>query len=399
MIGRFFLFVVQRFISLRCSETASSLSYTSLLSLVPLLAVVFAGFSSFSVFNELFLEMQHFIFTNFVPSSSELIQEYLNQFVAKASRLTLVGLLGLFVVALMLMWQIDKALNYIWGIHKTTNILRNLLTYWAVLTLGPILMGISLMLTSYIVSLPLINDTANVIGVRRQMLSMIPIIMTLLAFTLTYLIVPNIRVSFFHALVGGITATLLFELAKKGFALYVSHNTVYASLYGALAILPIFLVWIYISWWVTLLGAVTTRCMSLFKFSLDKDSSFSESFLSAFHVLRLLSNAAQQGDSVANETIYKDQSLYYEKNLDQVLYDLEQLNWIVKAEDDIWLLTKDLQELTLWDLYQNLPYSLPKSNTHETLSEIIEQSNKSLSQELDCSLKTAFSRYNSLTIE
>lgn len=394
IIAHFFLFVIQRFLALRCTEIAASLSYTSLLSLVPLLAVIFAGFSSFSVFQELLTEIQHFIFANFVPSSSELIQEYLNEFVGKASQLTLVGLLGLFVVALMLMWQIDKALNHIWGANKAKNFLRTFLIYWAVLTLGPVLMGVSLMVTSYIVSLPLISDAADTIGIRTQVLLIIPFVMTLLAFTLIYLIIPNTRVTFFHALVGGITATLFFELAKRGFALYVSHNTTYTSLYGALATVPIFLIWIYISWLVTLLGAVTTRSMTLFDFSLTQSSYSSHRFLSAFHILRVLSKASQNGQALPDEHFHKDSFLYDEKYMDEILYELEKSGWILKTENELWVLAKDLDDVTLWDLYQKLPYSLPKFDTEEPLSSIIGQSNKVLAQELDFPLKTIFLRYN-----
>jgi len=394
MSSGFFLFVLQRFFSLRCTETAASLSYTSLLSLVPLLAVVFAGFSSFAVFQELFAEIQQFVFTNFVPSSSEQIQDYLNTFVGKASRLTLVGLIGLFVVALMLMWQIDKALNHIWGVNKAKNLLRTFLTYWAVLTLGPLLMGISLMVTSYIVSLPLISDAADTIGVRTQMLFMIPIVMTLFVFTLIYLIIPNTRVMFWHALAGGITATLFFELAKKGFALYVSYNTTYSSLYGALATVPIFLIWIYISWLVTLFGAVTTRSMSLFDFSLNNKANSVHRFLSAFHILRILSNAAQNGQALADEKFHSDVFLRHEKYLDEILYELEDSDWILQTDSDLWALARDLDNVTLWELYQQLPYSLPKIDTEEPLSSIIGQSNKVLAEELDFPIKTMFSRYD-----
>ncbi|MCU7940219.1 MAG: YihY family inner membrane protein [gamma proteobacterium symbiont of Bathyaustriella thionipta] len=392
--ARFILFVIQRFLTLRCTEAAASLSYTSLLSLVPLLAVIFAGFSSFSVFQTLFEEIQQFIFANFVPSSSELIQQYLNEFVGKASRLTLIGLLGLFLVALMLMWQIDKTLNHIWGVNKTKNLLRTFLTYWAVLTLGPVLMGISLMVTSYIVSLPLITDAADTIGVRSGMLLMIPVVMTFLAFTLIYLIIPNTRVTLLHAMAGGMTATLFFELAKKGFALYVSHNTTYSSLYGALATVPIFLIWIYISWLVTLLGAVTTRSMSLFDFSLNEKRYSAQRFISAFHILRVLSNAAQVGEALETEKFHNDTFLHFEKYLDEILFELEELGWILKTENELWTLAKDLDNVTLWDFYQKLPYSLPKYHAEEPLSAIIGQSNKVLAQELDFPVKSVFSRYD-----
>lgn len=394
LVTRFFVFVLQHFAQLRCTEIAASLSYTSLLSLVPLIAVIFAGFSSFSVFQELFEEIQQFIFANFIPSSSELIKNYLNEFVNKASSLTLVGLLGLFVVALMLMWQIDQALNHIWGSNKKKKILHTFLTYWAVLTLGPVLMGVSLLVTSYIVTLPLITDAADSIGVRTQMLSVLPSVMTLLAFTLIYLIVPNTRVRLFHALIGGLSATLFFELAKRGFALYVSYNTTYASLYGALATIPIFFIWVYISWLVTLLGAVITRSMSLFEFSFSQQAYTVHQFQSAFHVLRILSKASLSGKTLNNEQIYSDSFLRHEKLLREILCELEDSGWILKTKNEQWALRVDLGSVTLWDLYQKLPYALPKSSSEEPLSSIIGQSNKVLAQELDLPVKTIFARYD-----
>ncbi|MDX2506318.1 MAG: virulence factor BrkB family protein [Gammaproteobacteria bacterium] len=394
LAGRFFLFVWQRFFQQRCTETAASLSYTSLLSLVPLMAVFFAGFSSFSVFQDLFQQIQYFIFDNFVPSSSEVIQEYLNKFVGKASKLTLVGLLSLFVVALMLMWQIDKSLNQIWGVTKGKNFLRTFLTYWAVLTLGPVLIGVSLMVTSYITSLPFISGAADSIGIKTQMLSMIPVILTMVAFTLIYLVVPNTRVPFWHALSGGVAATILFEVAKRGFALYISHNSTYSSLYGALATLPIFLLWIYISWLVTLLGAVTTRAIALFDFSFANQSFENNEFLSVFHILRILSKAAQNGQSLSETQIHREPLLHYEKRLDGLMNKLENSGWIHKTEDEEWALTKDLDKITLWDLYQELPYPLPKSATGEPLSSIIGQTNNILAQELNGPVKTLFTHYD-----
>jgi len=394
LIGCFYFFVLQRFFRQRCTEIASSLSYTSLLSLVPLMAVFFAGFSSFSVFQELFQEVQHFVFANFVPSSSEVIQDYLEQFVGKASKLTLVGLISLFVIALMLMWQIDKAFNQIWGVKKSKNIMRTFLTYWATLTLGPLFIGISLMVTSYITSLPLITGAADSIGYRAEILSLVPMVLTLCAFTLINVIVPNTRVTVFHAFVGGMTSTILFELAKKSFALYISYNTTYSSLYGALATLPIFLIWIYISWLVTLLGVMTARSMSLFDFTMSDQKYSSNQFLAAFHVLRILSRASQNGQSLNEKQIFNESMLRSTKNLDSILNELESLDWIRKTENEQWAQAKDLDSVTLWQLYKELPYSLPKYVTEEPLSSIIGQSNKLLAKELDTPIKSLFARYD-----
>lgn len=394
LIAYFYFFVLQRFFQQRCTEIAASLSYTSLLSLVPLMAVFFAGFSSFSVFQELFDQVQHFVFANFVPSSSEVIQGYLQQFAGKASKLTLVGLISLFVIALMLMWQIDKAFNQIWGVKKSKNFMRTFLTYWATLTLGPLFIGISLMVTSYITSLPLITDAADSIGYRTEILSLVPIILTLCAFTLINLIIPNTRVVITHAIVGGVTATLLFELAKRAFALYISYNTTYASLYGALATLPIFLIWIYISWLITLLGAMTARSMSLFDFSMSDQHLTSNQFLAVFHILRILSRASQRGQSLSEKQIFNEPMLQHEKDLDTILNELESSDWIHKTENEQWALAKDLDLITLWHLYKELPYSLPKHVTEEPLSSIIGQSNKLLAKELDTPVKRLFASYD-----
>ncbi len=393
LTGRFIVFVLQRFFQQRCTETAAFLSYTSLLSLVPMMAVIFAAFSSFPVFDDVFKELEHFIFQNFVPSSSEVIKEYLTQFVGKTSKLTLVGLVSLFVVALMLMWQIDKSLNQIWEVKKAKNFLRIFLTYWAVLTLGPILIGVSLMVTSYITSLPLISDAADTIGFKTEILSMIPVILTMAAFTLLYLIVPNSRVPVVHALLGGLTATLFFELAKIGFALYISNNTTFSSLYGTLATVPIFLVWIYISWLVTLLGAVTTRSMALFDFSCTEQKLTNNEFLSIFHILGVLSKASKTGHPLSERQIYTEPLLRKEKQLDKLLNELESSGWILRTEDEDWAVAKDLEKVTLWDLYLGLPYPLPKSVKDEPLSSIIGQTNEVLEKELDRPVKALFEHY------
>ncbi|MCU7837237.1 MAG: virulence factor BrkB family protein [gamma proteobacterium symbiont of Taylorina sp.] len=396
-IGRFYIFMIQRFFQQRCDETAASLSYTSLLSLVPMMAVIFAAFSSFPAFREVFEQLQSFIFNNLVPSSSEVIQEYLTIFVEKASKLTMVGMVSLFIIALMLMRQIDKSLNKIWGVHKNKNFIRTFLTYWAVLTLGPILMGLSIMFTSYLTSVLMIQDAADSLGFKKELLLILPVVMTMTAFTLIYMIVPNREVPILHALFGGFTATILFELSKKAFALYISNNNTYSNLYGALATIPIFLVWIYISWLVTLLGAMTARCMSLFDFSDDQIKQNENNLLSTFHILRLLSNAAKTGTTLSEEMLHKNIALRHETQLDQLIYQLEELAWIHKTENKEWSLAKDLDSISLWTLYSELPYVLPKTISTDignaSLVSIIKQANVVLSKELDTPIKKLFLQY------
>ncbi len=395
-IAQFYIFVLQHFFQLRCNESAASLSYTSLLSLVPMMAVIFAAFSSFPAFNDAFEQLQNFIFNNLVPSSSEVIKDYLNIFVDKASKLTLVGLISLFVIALMLMHQIDIALNRIWDVHKRKSYLRIFLTYWAVLTLGPILIGMSIIVTSYLSSFLMIEDAAESFGLKTELLLIIPVLLTMSAFTLIYMIVPNSRVELSHALIGGVTATILFELAKKGFAIYVSHNQTYSNLYGALATIPIFLIWIYISWLVTLLGAMTARCVILFDFSHGQIRNTENHLLSVFRLLWLLYNASKSGASIAEKVLHQDPVLRHEAQLDGLIVQLEKLSWIHKTKNDKYSLAKDLDTISLWDLYSELPYALPKPNSlnNDSLSDVLQQANKLLSNEFDIPIKELFVQYD-----
>ena len=394
-IAQFYLFVLQRFSQQRCNESAASLSYTSLLSLVPLMAVIFAAFSSFPAFHEVFEQLKSFIFNNFVPSSGEVIQDYLNLFVEKASKLTLVGMISLFIIALLLMRQIDKSLNKIWHVHQSKNYLRLFLMYWAVLTLGPVLIGISLMVTSYLSTFLMLDDAAASLGFKKELLLVLPIVLTMTAFTLLYMIVPNTRVEFLHAVIGGLTATILFELAKKGFAFYISHNQTYANLYGALATIPIFLIWIYISWLVTLLGAMTTRCIILFDFSSSEQKKVTIPLLSAFHLLWLLYKASQTGSSLSEKSLHEDSILCCETHLEALTQQLSDLCWIQQTQEQRWILTRDLDTLTLWDLYVELHHALPQiiMTEHDALSKVFQNGNKLLAKEFNIPIKELFVQY------
>ena len=395
-ITHFYFFVIHRFMQQRCNEMAASLSYTSLLSIVPIMAVIFAAFSSFPVFNDALEQIQGFIFNNLVPSSSELIQQYLNIFVAKASKLTLVGMISLFIIALLLMRQIDKSLNQIWDVQQSKDYLRIFLIYWAVLTLGPILIGMSLMLTSYLSQLIMFNDMTELLGVNQFVFLMLPIILTMTAFTLIYMIVPNYRVAFSHALIGGLTATILFELAKKTFALYISYNQTYSNLYGALATIPIFLIWIYICWLITLLGAMTARSMILFDFSNSMQKNTGNHFFIVFHILRLLANAAKTGNSLSISSFHGDPVLSHETQLITILKQLEGLSWINKTQQSMWSLAIDLELLSLWDLYSKFPYVLTQADVAATdpIVNIVKKGNKLLADEFNIPIKKLLVQYD-----
>ncbi|PAC69131.1 hypothetical protein CGS27_17980, partial [Enterobacter cloacae] len=215
---------------------AGNLAYVSLLSLVPLVAVIFALFSAFPMFADVSMQLRHFVFANFIPATGDVIQNYIEQFVANSSKMTAVGACGLIVTALLLMYSIDSALNTIWRSKKVRPKVYSFAVYWMILTLGPLLAGASLAISSYLLSLRWATDLNSVID---NVLRIFPLILSWLSFWLLYSVVPTTRVPNRDAVVGALVAALLFELGKKGFALYITMFPSYQLIYGVLAVIPI----------------------------------------------------------------------------------------------------------------------------------------------------------------
>ncbi|CUS47958.1 MAG: tRNA processing enzyme Rbn [Idiomarinaceae bacterium HL-53] len=251
----FVQFFSQRFAQEKINVTAGHLTYVSLLSLVPLLAVIFSMFAAFPMFESLRQSIQEAILANLVPTSGQAIEGYLNRFVENANQMTAVGALFLFVVALLMISAIDKALNTIWRVQQRRRMIISLAVYWMVITLGPVLVGVSIAVSGYLFSLTALADD-YVSGVRSGLLGIVPILSMFVAFLLLYVTVPNKVVRVRHAWWGAALAAVLFELAKSGFEAYITYFPSYQLLYGAVAAIPILIVWIYLSWSIILLGAV-----------------------------------------------------------------------------------------------------------------------------------------------
>jgi len=254
-LSGFLAFVARRFQRDRGFEAAASLAYTTLISLVPLIAIALSVLSSFPVFGVFVGALEGFLLANMVPDAARhIITEYLPQFSQNAGRLTALGVASLCITALALMLTIERELNGIWRARSRRPPLQRFLTYWAVLTLGPILVGASLSLTSYFVSVS-IGLTHHIVGLDRFVVRAVPLLLTTVAFALLYWVVPSAPVRKRHALAAGLAAALCFEAAKRLFAMYVAAVPAYRLVYGAFATLPIFLLWIYLSWVVVLAGA------------------------------------------------------------------------------------------------------------------------------------------------
>ncbi|WP_233499731.1 virulence factor BrkB family protein [Glaciecola sp. KUL10] len=245
----------------RITVSAGHLAYVSLLSLVPVIMVFFMIMSAFPAFEEAREQVESFIFSNFVPTSGDVVQQYMADFVANASGMGAISIITLLVVALLLISNIDKTLNHLWRTVVDRPVVYTFAIYWMVITLGPLLIGSSIAVSSYLAGLAAFAEEYTP-GLGTFFLKLVPSFLAIGAFMILYMVVPNRPVKAKYAFGGALLAALLFELSKKGFALYVSNFDSYQVIYGALAVIPILFVWVYLSWIVVLLGAVFTYSLT-----------------------------------------------------------------------------------------------------------------------------------------
>src|SRR3990167_9859882 len=255
----FIRFVGSNFIEDDCPYRASALAFVTLLAIVPLMIVGFAILSSFPVFQNLKEPLQDFIFANFVPNTGKIIQIYLQQFADQVPKLSIFGMAFLLITAFLLMFTIERSMNTIWHAHAHRKAATAFLLYWAILSLTPLFLGLSLAASSYLISCSLLIKHQ----VQPLLFNIAPYLFSFLGFTFLYVVVPNHPVKLRHGIIGGFIATLLFESAKQGFAYYLTHYNFYQMLYGAFATVPIFFIWVYWVWLITLLGAEISYGLSV----------------------------------------------------------------------------------------------------------------------------------------
>ena len=247
--------VIGRYRSDRLARHAGALSFSTLLALAPMVAIVFSMMSLFTPFEQMGAQLEEFIYQVLVPAAGDELRAYLDQFAAQVGKLTLVGLALFLLTALILLFNIEESFNDIWRVERGRSLSSRISIYWAMLSLGPLLMGASLAMSTYILSQNFLLQGELVGQLQSVGFGILPFLFELLAFLLLYLVMPNVKVSVRHAFFGALLASLLFELSKKMFALYILNYANYELVYGALSTLPIFLIWVYLSWVVTLIGA------------------------------------------------------------------------------------------------------------------------------------------------
>lgn len=363
-LGDFLLATARRFTDDGCFQTAGSLTFTTLLSLVPLVTVLFGVLSLFPAFRDLTSDLRQLLVDQLVPTSGELVQHYLMQFSEKASRLTLMGSLWLLVTAVLTLSTIDTALNRIWRTSRHRDTVVVFIVYWALLTLGPLLFGTGFAVTSYVFAQ--YRAWLGALGGEGGdwlALHAVSLALETLTFSLLFVLVPRTRVSLRHALVGGVFTALLFELAKRGFSFYVSHFKNYELIYGAFSAVPIFLIWIYLSWLIVLLGAEVTACLSLdCHRTRMNDEAANRSLRLAVRLIAQLGGGQWRGQGVPLHELAKHEPAFTQTQVETMLRRLAKLK-IARHTGGEWLLIRDLRGLSLYELYGQGGFALHPSGS------------------------------------
>ena len=387
-------FITMRFMQDRCMETAASLTFTTLLSLVPLITIALTVFSAFPVFENFSTQIKIYLLNNLMPEAAGvIITQYMQQFTDSAARLTTVGIGFLAVTAMLMMLTIDKAFNVIWRATRPRPLVKRLVVYWAVLTLAPLLIGASLSLTSWLVGLSM-GYARHIPLFGVGVLKILPVLFTTMAFTLLFRLVPNRHVPLAHALFGALVAAIAFESMNRMFGYYISHFPTYKLVYGAFASVPIFLMWIYLSWLIILFGAEIAASLSHWRTPATKKLSSTTRLLDALRVLQIMVNGFQQGKVSTFPKLSKSLHIGYDE-LEKILDKLASANMVCKAEGQGWLLMRDAHHIRASELLHLFVLdsgALFAEQSDDPLQQWLAACAQQLDQNTDITLRELFAR-------
>lgn len=370
---------VHRLSSEKLTQVAGGLTYTTVLAIVPLLAVVLSLFTAFPIFNELQIELEHFLSKNLMPEAmSNSIMMHLNGFAAKARNMTAVGAVFLMITSIMLMKTIDEALNAIWRVKKQRPLIIRVLIYWAVLSIGPFMLAGSIWASAMLARAQL-GIGVDLSVLQNIFATLFPTLLSFIGFSLLYYVVPNRTVYLKDAMVGAAIAAILFEAMKMGFAFYITKFPSYTVIYGAFATIPLFLLWIYLSWLVILLGAIIASLLPQLRLgNYAMQEKAGADFVQAVLVLRELSQYRDTNPPGCN-TAYLLQRFGNSEHTLYLLEQLQNLGFIVNTQDkrtERWVLVNTPEQSlstlgTLFLLDNHLNQHLVDEKIRQAMSKLI----------------------------
>ncbi|WP_086933243.1 YihY family inner membrane protein [Agarilytica rhodophyticola] len=337
--------LASEFADKKCQRSAAALTYMTLFALVPMMTVTYSMFSVIPAFDGVADSLQTLIFQNFLPETGSEVQKYLADFSAQARSLTLPGIGMLVVTAYLMLTNIEKTFNTIWGVEEARRGLSSFLLYWAVLSIGPIFLGAGLVMSTYLLSLKFVVGDVDLLLAVAPIFRVVPLFMASIAFTLLFAAVPNCRVPLRYAVIGGIATAICFELAKFGFATFVANST-FQLIYGAFAVVPLFLLWINFLWMIILLGAVFVRTLAEKKYYVGGYQQ--ADIVAVLLCLGIFKEKAKTGDSVDDkDCIAAGIGLVHWQSLRSLMV---KNKWITVTDTGSYALVRDLRQITVWDI-------------------------------------------------
>jgi membrane protein len=362
--GTFLRFLWRRFLDDRLFESAGALSFTMVFALVPLSMVVFGVLSAFPVFSKWSDQLSDYIFSNFVPGSARAIEGYLRQFSQNTGQLTTVGVIALVVSLLITLVSVEATFNKIWRVKTARPKFSRFLVYWTVLTLGALVATASLALSTRFFALGIFK-TASGQWLEDVMLQLAPMMIEWIAFAAIYRVVPHRTVQWRHAIAGAALAVLLLECVKWGIGLYLGSFGAYEKIYQKLAFVPIFLLWIYFGWISILLGASFASSVSAFRYQpVSMRLPLGHELYGLLRMLGRFAMARQDGKGLHSDEIQEMEPMLTDALVQQMLAQLSEIGLVSRAESGEWLLARDLDELSLAELYEACNLRIPINEAH-----------------------------------
>jgi membrane protein len=351
-------------------QVAGSLTFATVFALVPLLTLALAIFTTFPLFNTFRSALEQYFVQSVMPKGiANNILGYLTTFAAKATRLSAVGAVTLIITSITMMAMIERAFNRIWRVKTERRWSKRILVYWAIVTLGPLLIGVSLTVTSqvFMATSDLVKPAPLFGALFYTVLS---VALTTGAFTLLYMTVPNRLVDWGDAAWGGLVAALAFEVAKRAFAIFIQQFPTYSRIYGALAALPLFLLWIYLSWLITLVGALLVAALPVVKYERWWHEAVpGGAFVDAMAILNVLHTVRRSGEtSLVSAGAIRTRTRLGFDELEALLGKMQGQGWVGRVNlegsvrvqwgkrindgNDNWVLLANFDKLNVADVYR-----------------------------------------------
>ncbi|MFH7804643.1 MULTISPECIES: YihY family inner membrane protein [unclassified Acinetobacter] len=356
---QFVLFVVRRFEADRCRDQAASLTYTTLFAVVPMLTVFLVIISSIKALEPARQQLQQLIYSHFLPRTTIAFDKAFTAFTDKSSNLTVIGILFLFVTTVMMLSSIETVFNRIWRVKETRGGIIGFMRYWTIISLGPILLGSAFAISSTVASLNVLSNNFAGYEVDGEFILWgISFVLTILGFFILNWTIPNRSVPIKAALIAGTFSTVVFELLKNLFGIIMSNFTSYEIVYGAFAAIPIFLLWIFLSWNIVLLGVEISYALTAFNSGKEPKR---HPVIMLLDLMELFYKKQQSGESVSDEEALEVLGRDEIGRWPTYVVMLEKQNLVKRTDNDEYILARNLAQVDFWSFYKQLPYPLPRS--------------------------------------